>query len=280
GDNNTTAFYYDNFDRMVKTCYPTAGSGSTPNTGDCEQKVFSGNFVSQAIRRDGQTINFYYDALGRVSSKSGAVTESFSYNNFDKVTSHSNNGHTSNYTYNSLGWVSQESNDSIGGAVIAYAYDGIGHLTQRYWPDGHYVTYGYDVGDELTSIGVDSTNPEVSYDYDNYGRRWHLYRSNGQTTTYTYDNSSHLTGLTQPSNTYGFTYTQADQVKARTETNTAFRYTPSANTTITYGINGLNQIANVNGSNFSYDVRGNMSGDAGGTYSYNANNLLTSATQS
>ncbi|MGN6424381.1 MAG: RHS repeat-associated core domain-containing protein [Asticcacaulis sp.] len=280
GKGNKTAYTYDVFDRMAKACYPTASAGGTPNTSDCEQKVFYNNLVSQVILRDGQTINFYYDPLGRVSSKSGAVSESFAYNNFGKVTSHSNNGHTSNYAYNSLGWLTQESNDSVGGAVVAYEYDGIGRLTQRYWPDGHYVSYGYDDGDELTSIGIDGGSAEVAYDYDNYGRRAHMYRSSGQTTTYAYDNTSRLTGLTQPSNTYGFTYTQADQIKTRTQTNTAFRYTPGANQSISYSINGLNQVANINGANFGYDARGNTTSDGGGVYSYNANNLLASATQS
>jgi RHS repeat-associated protein len=113
-----------------------------------------------------------------------------------------------------------------------------------------------------------------------------LYSANGVTTTYGYDANLRLGTLTQGTSgasfynqvTYG--YNAADQITSKAGTNSGYNYTPIAKS-IGYGIDGLNRIASVNGTNFSYDGRGNVSGDgSGSTFTYNAYNLLTSATQS
>lgn len=280
GKGNKTGYYYDAFNRHFKTCFPTGSSGATPNTGDCEVKQYTANRVSQVTLRSGEVISFGHDARGRLSSKSGAVSETLTYDNFDNALSRTNNGHTSTYQFNAHGWLQSEVNTSVGGAVIGYGYDDYGSQTSLTYPDGFYVTYAYNQGDELLSIKENGAATLISFDYDNLGRRAHLYRANGETTTYNYDTSSRLSGLSHPSISYGFTYTQASQLKTRTQSNSLFRYTPSADRTLTYQINGLNQIANINGTSLSYDSRGNLTGDAGGTYTYNANNQLISATQS
>jgi RHS repeat-associated protein len=73
-----------------------------------------------------------------------------------------------------------------------------------------------------------------------------------------------------------------EQITSKAGTNTAYDYHPSSTQSLSYGIDGLNRISTVNGTAFSYaDNRGNLTGDgSGSTYSYNVNNLLTSATQS
>jgi RHS repeat-associated protein len=277
---NTTGYYYDTFDRLTKTCYPTSTAGATINTNDCFQSVYASNGrLDHTITRDNQTINFGYDAAGRVNSKSGAITESIGYDNFNNVVTHTNNSQTETYTYNSLG---QLLSDTGPLGAVSYDYDSLGRRSKLTWPNsGLYVTYGYDVGDELTGIYENGSAAIVTLDYDDYGRRWHLNRASGQTTTYGYDTSSRLTSLGNGSaNTLSLSYTAANQVKSAANT-----WLPSYNGTAgttSYATNGLNQITSVNsGSSFAYDGRGNLSGDgSGSTYTYNVLNLLTSATQS
>lgn len=276
---NKTSYTYDGFDRLTKTCYPTAGSGSTTNTSDCEQTIYATNGrLDHTVRRDNQTIAFAYDALGRVSGKNGALSETFIFNNFDQIVSHTRNGVTSTYGYLSNGFLTNETTPL---GAVAYGYDVYGKRIQMTWPDGFYVTYTYNDGDDLTGIYENGSAALATFDYDNYGRRAHLYRGNGQTTTYAYDTSSRLTGLTQGSaNVVSFAYTQADQIKSRTNSNAAYVYQPTAGST-SYSIDGLNRVTLAGAGALSYtDGRGNLTSDGGGTYVYNVNNLLTSATQS
>jgi RHS repeat-associated protein len=78
-----------------------------------------------------------------------------------------------------------------------------------------------------------------------------------------------------------YAYSPADQIASKGGTNSAYDFLVPAAGTVNYGTDGLNRIANVNGTSFGYDLRGNLTGDgSGSSYSYNADNLLTSATQS
>ena len=275
---NTTGYYYDVFDRPTKTCYPTPSNGSVVNTSDCEQAVYATNGrFDHIVRRDGQTISYAYDAVGRVSSESGAVSESFVYNNFDNVTSRSNNGVTEAYAFNSLGWLLS---DGQAPGTVSYSYDPYGKRSQLTYPSGFYITYGYDVGNELTAINDNTGASLVSLDYDNNGNRLHLYRGNGQTTTYGYDSLQRLSSIAYTSNTQTLGYTTANQINSKANSNTSFDFAASTSTQL-FGLNGLNQISTVTGSSLGYDARGNLSSDgSGGSYSYNVRNLLTSATQS
>jgi|APTNR8051073442_1049403.scaffolds.fasta_scaffold00899_5 YD repeat-containing protein len=108
--------------------------------------------LSTATMRDGQVVNYAYDAIGRVSALSGALTQGFTYNNFGMVTSHTNNGRYANYSYNSLGWLLSVANDNAGALTISYSYDAYGRRTTMTYPSGYVLGYGYNDGDELTAL--------------------------------------------------------------------------------------------------------------------------------
>ena len=294
---NRTSYSYDAFDRLVKTCYPLAGTLHTSSTTDCEQTNYTGTFTvpgagltsaygraSSVYLRDYSSdntkqISFGYDADGHVSSKSGAVSESFAYDAFGDVLSHTNNttngaSVTGTYVFNAMGWLMS---DAQAQGTVTYTYDGYGRRNRMNYPgSGLYVTYGYDNGDELTGIYENGSAALATFDYDNAGRRSHIYRGNGQTTTYGFDASSRLTSLAHPANSLTFTYTAADQIKTATNSNSSFAYTPTVATT-PYTINGLNQVTTAGASSPAYDIRGNMTNDGGGSYTYNANNLMITA---
>jgi RHS repeat-associated protein len=279
GNGNKTGYTYDNFARLTKTCYPTPASGTVTSTTDCEQIVYNGNgTIGSKILRDGQTITFGYDAAGRLASKSGAIVETLAYNNLDLLVSHTNNGVSETYTYNSLGWMLTDA-QPVG--TLTSSYDATGRRTQLSYPGAFSVSYTYDEVGNLTGLTPSSGPGTVSIDYDNLGRRAHLLRGNGQTTTYGYDTAARLSTVTQGSaNTLTLGYTQGAQINARTNSNPSFTNSPAASALATSSIDGLNRISSIGSTPVGYDARGNLTSDGSGSYSYNAYNLLISATQS
>ena len=136
--------------------------------------------------------------VGTISSLNGGEGQSFTYDNFNDVLTHatstSGTSGTEVYTYNALGWLMSDA-QPLG--TVTYGYDGYGRRDELMWPDGFYITYGYDVGNELFTVAQGGSNGILGFDYDDYGHRAHLYRGNGVTTTYGYDNNLRLGTLTQ-----------------------------------------------------------------------------------
>ena len=305
GLGNTTFYHYDNWKRLVQTNYPLPTNGAASNPADYTQSIYdpslyNGALVTSVRLRDGQTINYTYDAISRLSTKTGAVSESFGYNNLDKITSHTNSSTggstslTSNYVFNSLGWLQSETRfsgtTSLG--AVGYGYDAYGRRIQLNWPDEFYVTYNYVTngypGDDLQNINESSGTLLASFTYDPYGRRSALTRGNGVITSYGYDTLSRLTSLATAvggtgnsiSETFGYTVSSQVLTRSLSVQNPSYIYSPT-NISTSYGVNALNQITTANGIALNYDGRGNLTTDnLGGSFSYNANNLLTSATQS
>jgi len=290
GKGNRTGFNYDSFDRPYRVCYPLASTTHSISTSDCAQTNFDAYGRPGSINlRDGtSTVAFGYDALGRLTSKTNAVSETFSYNNFNQILTHTNNttGGTSaseTYIYNALGWLLSDAQPM---GTVTYAYDAYGRRTQMTYPDsGLYVTYGYNDGGQLTGIYENGSAALVTYSYDNYDGLSSFARGSGYATTIGYDTNHRPQTIANAAatnaNTITIGYTALDQINARTNSNAAFEIAAPSTGTTTYGINGLNRITNVNsGTPFSYDGRGNLTSDgSSSTYVYNVNNLLTSATQ-
>lgn len=276
---NKTSYFYDGLNRLVKTCFPLATNGATSSTTDCEQTSYTGARATSVVLRDGQTITFGYDAIGRVNSKSGALSETMSYDNFNQLKSHTNNGVTSTFLYRSRGWLASETGPR---GTVSYENDAYGRRTKLTYPDGFYLTYEYNNGDQLTAIKENGTTAIATFTADDYSRRKTLTRGNGVTTTYHYDNQSRLSQLStalpaSPSGNInlGFIYSSADQIKTRTVDASAYLMSGIALQSTGYESNGLNQISKVDATNLAYDLRGNMTSDGAVKYSYNVNNLLT-----
>lgn len=291
---NTTSYGYDDFKRSTTTTYPKVGSDPATFT----QKTYTSgkNFVSSVLLRDGQSIGFTPDALYRVGAKTGsAVNETFSYNNFDQVTSHTNSttggvAATSIYDRKAIGWLNSE---QTAFGTVSYDYDAYGRRTKMTWPDNVYINYSYETngyaGDQLQTIKESNGTLLASFDYYDTGKRKTLTRGNGVVTNYGYDSMQRLEtygtdiGGTDTANDIAetFSYTLAGQLKNRklTTNNADYTYLSSVASNTTYVPNALNQIATLDGIAFEYDKRGNLTKDnAGVTYTYNANNLLLNST--
>lgn len=288
GENNKTSFEYDGFDRLSKTRYPmsTKGAGTSSST-NYEQISYDANSrVTQRRLRDGNTINLTIDALGRTTKESGTTIaeHNLGYDLVGRVTSVTFFGTSSSSfaaIYDALGRVRQQTS-SIG--TMTSDYDLAGRRIKLTWPDAFYVNYDYDVAGDLTAIRENGATAGVGllaqFTYDDLGLRRQLTRGNGSTASYSYDDATRLTALSQlPAaigTSYGFTYNPAGQITQRTSSNSAFAWSTSSSSSLSYTSNGLNQYTNV----FSpaYDANGNLTGYNSNSYAYDGLNMLTSAT--
>lgn len=284
--NNTTTYAYDGFDRITYMLYPASGGGSSSS--DFEQFGYdpAGNVTSKRLR-DGQSIGFGYDALGRLQTRTlpgseAAVT--YGYDNLGHTTSVTQSGTTLTFGYDSLGQLRTQIGPQ---GTLATDYDVAGHRTQMTWPDGFYVSYDYLVTGELADVRENGATSGIgvlaTYSYDDLGRRTTLTRGNGTVTSYQYDSVSRLQQLTHDlsgtpaDETVGLSYNPADQVATRTSSNDEYAWTENQNASQSYSANWLNQYTAVGNTVPVYDARGNLTNFGTGVYGYSSENLLTSA---
>jgi RHS repeat-associated protein len=90
-----------------------------------------------------------------------------------------------------------------------------------------------------------------------------------------------LNSITQGSaNTQTFDYAQSHQISSKTDSNSAFTAAPPGAATTNYTIDALNRVSVVGAVNIGYDAHGNLASDSSGSFTYSAENLMITATQS
>ncbi len=286
GNGNVTAYAYDGFDRPWRTCFQTPSNAACAGTpGDYEQLGYDGKGdVTTRLLRDGQTISYQYDVLGRrilddnPNTNVAEVDVSYTYDLIGRLTrAQDQNGWFNVYTYDALGRVTNQSSNIASNGL---QYNENGQLLRQTWDDKFFVTYDYDALGQMTAIRENGGFVLASFVYDNLGRRTSLSRGNGTMTTYGYDAVSQLTSLTQDlagtaqDLTLSFAYNPASQIVSRTSSNSAYAWNRAVNVNRAYTANGLNQYTQSGAIALSYDRRGNLVSDGGTTYSYNTRNQL------
>jgi len=322
-DGNHTRYVYDGLDRQIKWIFPSSATltasalvaftaadpataltlANTPNApstsgagGDYEQYSYDNNGNRLQLRkRDGQLINYTYDALNRVSNKTFANTTSVMRNVY--------------YTYDNLGHELSATFDSPTGVGVTRSYDAVGRLksntdatsgftrslvytydadsnrTQIQHPDGQVFGYDYDALDRMSNA---YQGPVVNgyyltrYDYDSYGRVGDVYNRMGNYSSFRYDGISRLQQIVQifASNanitTTSLGYNAASQIASRSTDDDAYAFNGLVNVNRSYTPNGLNQYAAVNTTGYTYDANGNLRYDGTNTYTYDTENRLVS----
>ncbi len=276
---NVSTFEYDGVDRLRKLRFPNASGGGSSTT-DYEQYTYdAGSNLTQDRRRDGATLSYSYDALGRVTlldASSNGQDVSYGYDNFGRALTASQAGHTLTTSYDQL---SRPLTAQSPLGTMGYQYDLAGRRTRLTWPDGNYVQYDYDVTSAMTAVRENGAAALATYAYDNLGRRTSLSASNGSAETFGYDAAGRLASIsldlsgTTYDQTLTFTDNAAGQIVSRTGSNGTYAWTPLASGTTAYADNGLNQYTSVGGTSQSYDGRGNLTT---GSLGYDIHNALTS----
>lgn len=287
----TTAYTYDTFNRLIKTCYPSKGNAGMVST-DCQQIGYSSALPTTITLRDNTVETLSYDADGRLSGRTATgISESISYNNFGQITSHANSWTTELFTYHPL-WGMLSDTQPLG--TVTYSYDTYGRRSRLTYPPYNnapfYVAYYYYNDDALqyekVSYNGGAEVIQTAFSEDSFGRLALIYRgptsvfgtgvsyrtSTGQLNQYIND----LPGTAYDS-VLTFGHNAANEIYARSQTGAAiYNYNPTINSTTNYTLNGQNQVTAVNGAAISYDTLGNLYNDGAVTYTFNKDNLLTS----
>lgn len=294
GENNLTTTEYDGFDRPFKTRLPSPAKGAgTSSATDYEELTYdSASRVASRRLRDGQSITFTYDNLGRLSVVNRPGTEpdlTIAYDLFGNVTQLTDTaGGWLSYAWNALG---QQTSESGPLGTFGKSYDTARRLTQLTWPDAFFVIYDYDVTGNVTKIHENGAASGIGvlaqYSYDNLGRRTAIVRGNGKNTAIGFDTAGRLSGLghdfadVTKDVQWAFGTNAAGQIKDVARDNNAYAWVGHYNVERGYTANGLNQysqIARVGQTPDvpSYDLRGNITAVGGVSYAYNSLNQLTS----
>ena len=293
---NLTTYSYDGYDRLTKTRYPDPVSTGTSSPTDYEELVYddASNVTSRHLRGyasdSTQHIDYGYDRLNRVTSKdlpNGEPDVSYTYDNLNRPTGASQTGNTLSFTYDALSRMLTQTGPR---GTMTSEWDLAGRRTKLTWPDGFYVSYGYDVLDQMNRVRENGATSGVgvlaAYSYDDLGNRIAATYGNGPSSHWSPDPLSRLGTLshslagTASDLTRTFTYNPAGQIKTAASSNDAYAWTGAVNGSTSYAKNGLNQYTAVGPATLSYDARGNLTNDGTSGYTYSSENLLKSGPSS
>jgi len=234
--------------------------------------------------RKSQTIQYVYDALYRLSSKTYPDTTAveYAYDLAGKVQQVSDPTGTYGFSYDNMGRLIGTSTQYsyLPGFNFqnAYSYDAASNRTSLTTPDGSVSTYGYDSLNRLNGL-ANSWAGSFGFSYDALSRRTQLTRPNGINTNYGYDSVSHLLSVLHQAgaNTLdGASYTYDPAGNRTAKTNDLNAVTSNYSYDPLYELTQVTQGASTT-ETYSYDPVGNRLSSSGvPTYSYNSSNELTS----
>ncbi len=114
---------------------------------------------------------YTYDAQGNLASVTNPLGQTTRYTAYDPngrpLSVVNPNGVVTTLAYDPRGRLTSR---NVGGETTAYAYDGVGQITQVTLPDGSLVAYTYDAAHRLTNV-ADGAGNHVAYTLDGLGKR-------------------------------------------------------------------------------------------------------------
>jgi RHS repeat-associated protein len=255
------SFEYDVMDSLIRAT-DRRGKVTTYAYNNLQQLIFAGfdTLVSGGGTTFESTISLTYDGTGCNCAGAGRLTQatdslagtvSFSYDDFDRVTSETTPQGTVSYTYDIAG--RQTSMTATGQQQVTYAYDNANRLTQ--------VTQGPST---------------VAFSYDSADRPLTLTLPNGVVTEYAYDSASNVVGLSYSEDSVlvgNLTY-ETDQTSQTLRLGGSFARTNLPAPLASATFDDANRMTGFGSQSLSYDNNGNLLGDGANTYTWNARNQL------
>jgi len=261
----TTTFTYDSLNRLLSRATP----GET-------------------------TVSFTYTATGKYATSTDASgTTTYSYDSMDRLVTKATPEGTLNYTFDAAGHVATIASSNTNGASVSYTYDDLNRLStvvdDRLASGANTTTYAYDPANNLatatypnglqSAFTYDSLNrvtslvtPVSGYSYqlDSTGKRTQAVEVTGRTINWSYDGINRLTQETiadAPGSKNGTVTYSLDPVGNRlSDTSSLSGVTPE-----TASFNADDEL-----SSETYDSNGNTLSTGGKTFTYDAENHLTS----
>jgi RHS repeat-associated protein len=248
-----------------------------------------------------------YDSAGRLLTLNNSVSNlSYTYDAANRLLSEAQqigqNGspRTTTYTYDAAG--NRATIGYPGGDAITLGYNTRGE-TVSVTAEGVSANYDYDAGGNRTSA-VYGNNTTVAYAYDDANRLLTLDNKSGGSSVakfdYAYNNANNRTSRSEtdgnnPSQTDAYDYDATDQL-----TRVRYNFDAGANSqdrmvnyaydaagnrsnmtdsgsSTDYAANNVNQYTTVGPDHPAYDLNGNLTAQATGNYTYDAQNRLISA---
>lgn len=284
GQNNTTNYTLDGFDRLKTTTYPDTKT---------EQLTYDNNSnIATFTTRNSELISFNYDNLNRRTSLGSSVLadRSYTYDLLNRPkTATFNSGQGISNSFDALSRLTA-SLTNVGGTsrTMSYQYDLAGHRTIVMWWDGFYVNTDRLTTGEISAVRENGavTTPGIleSYTYNDFGEPIADARGNGTSISWSYDLAGRFTGITNHYNggvndlTITNTLNPASQISSQFRSNDAYSWTATAGGK-SYVPNNLNQYSSVSGTTYQYDANGNLYKDGTNTWNFDAlNRLISSST--
>jgi RHS repeat-associated protein len=280
GDDHTTSYSYDAAGEQTAVHRPDGSTlrtdywpdGSVHNQYDGNNQTTSYQYdprgdqtsVTDPLNR---TTSYSYDLAGQLIKKtdpSGRITTN-GYDAAGELVSISySTGVPANVTigYDADG---QRTTMTDGTGTSSWTYDSLHRLTSTTDGAGHTVSYGYDIGGRLTSIGYPSGVGTVNRGFDAANRLHTVTDWNSQTTTFNYDANSNLTAEIYPNGTTAAgSFDNADRQTGISDAPTANPSSPFAS--FGYGLDGADLLTSVSSTGVPSDSH---------SYGYDPVNRLT-----
>jgi len=302
---------------ILKTSYNPNGQISTQTDGlnhDTSYGYDDQNRLTSVTDPLNRQTSFGYDPAGNRTSLTDALghTTTYGYDAADQLSSiHYSTGNPQDMTlsYNQDG---QRNSMIDGSGTTTYSYDSLGRLTDQTNGALQHVSYGYDLADQLTSIGypdaltpLDLTDPQSQQQHVQEGTVTRTYDDDGNLasvtdwlnhqTTFNYDADGNLTSEQRPNGTtatYAFDrndgMTSIDDVTGhtdygRTPEELLSSVTPPGQSQQLFDYDGAQRLTSAGSAAYTYDAADNLTqttDPAGQAVSQSFDNANELATQS
>jgi len=272
-DNYTQTFVYDNRERSQGFSW---NDNSTPNvtityqdtapftvTNACAYPAARTITVTDIYNDDG-TLRSEKEASSAETGISRTVNYTYFANLKRATVVYPGPAHTVTYSYTPRGAPYASADNGAGVRVYGFDHNEnlVVHATGStpIWENG----INFNAMDENTAATFQFVSGvrSAAYGYDAMNDRTSIARDGGAADTFGYDLNEQSTTATQSGVPSTFTYDANG----------------NRNDNANYVVNSLNQYTKFNNVTITYDNRGNVTSDGNGTYAYDAQNRMTSAT--
>jgi len=291
---NKTGYLQDGFDRRIRITYPSKTTPGQTEAGDYETYEYdAGDNMTSHRFRNGQTVTFTYDALGRETVKDFADNTAakardvhHKYDLLDRTLETRFDSAAGPGVITVYDRAGRPTSSTINGRAVTYSYDANGNRTGLGYPGGLSVVYEYDGVNRMKAVRQQGASTALAtYAYDNIGGVLALNLGDGTASAYQRDGLSRATSQTLDldgaATVYdaadSYTYNPAGQVKSVTQSNSRYRFASLYAGSTVYAVNGLNQYGALNGATLTYDAGGNFVSGAGASYGYDVEGRLVSS---
>lgn len=253
-----TTYTYDNLGRLTRVDYPQ--DGANPMAPEIYTYDNVGNLTAKTTGKGTKILDYEFWAGYRLrqTTEADGRTVYYTYDPNDNIINQTFPGGSYDYTYDARNRVTGLT-ANLDGLIFSfnYEYDVLGRMTGISYPNRiSPVTYSYDELDRLQEIPGFVSSCE--YDLDN--KLTEMIFANGVANNYTYDNNDRPINISAGAGSLlslDYTY---DPVGNITRINNDYYGYDGLNRLVWYGNQTKEQMAVANGTCWTYDGAGNMTG--------------------